>query len=70
MFHTLSHPAIGDVKVLAPPVKLDSGGFRPAPPTAAFGSETNALLDELGFSAERIDALVAAGVTHRGLGQN
>jgi hypothetical protein len=62
----LSHPTVGDMTVLAPPVRLDGDGFRPATATAAFGSETDALLDELGFTPEIIDALVGGGVTHRG----
>ena len=66
MFHTIRHPAVGDIMALSPPVRLDGGGFSPRPPTAAFGSETQAILGELGFSEAAIDGLVEAGVTHRG----
>ncbi|MEJ2089012.1 MAG: CoA transferase [Gammaproteobacteria bacterium] len=66
MFHTLEHPAVGDMTVLGPPVRLDSEGFAPAGPTAALGSETDAILERLGFSATAIDGLVGAGVTRRG----
>jgi len=51
------------VRVLAPPVGMDGGGFVPAPATAPFGSETRAILGELGFSTEDVDALLAEGVT-------
>jgi crotonobetainyl-CoA:carnitine CoA-transferase CaiB-like acyl-CoA transferase len=62
-FHDLPHPALGPVRVLAPPVKLDGGGFQPGAPTPAFASQTRALLGELGFDAPAIDALLAAKVT-------
>ncbi len=61
--HDLPHPALGSVRVLAPPLKLDGTGFTPAPPTPTFGSETRAILGELGFTAEEIGSLVADGVT-------
>ena len=66
MFHLLRHPTAGDVTVLSPPVSLDDGGFQPAEPTAAFGSETQAILEDLGFSDSAMQALIDAGVTHRG----
>jgi crotonobetainyl-CoA:carnitine CoA-transferase CaiB-like acyl-CoA transferase len=65
MFHILEHPTAGDVKLLSPPVRLDEVGFAPAPPTAAFGSETESLLLELGFSQTQIDKLVDGNVTHK-----
>ena len=65
MFHTLRHPLAGDVTVLAPPLRLGEDGFTPAGPTAPLGSETDAILGELGFSAEEIGKLVGAGVTRR-----
>jgi formyl-CoA transferase len=65
-FHDLPHPALGPVRVLAPPVRLDGDGFRPGAPTPPFASQTRAILDELGFDAAAIDALVAARVTRAG----
>ncbi len=62
-FHDLPHPALGPVRVLAPPVKMDGDGFQPGAPPPAFGSATRAILGELGFDAAAIDALVAAKVT-------
>src|SRR5439155_1346096 len=62
-FPDLAHPALGPVRVLAPPVKLDGGGFQPGAPTPAFASQTRAILGELGFDAPAIDSLVAAKVT-------
>ena len=65
-FHTIRHPAAGEIKALSPPLDLDEYGFAPAPATAAFGSETQDILTASGFSPDEIDALVKAGVTHRG----
>ena len=63
MFYVLDHPTAGRFRVLSPPVSLDDAGFRPPAPTAPFATETRALLDELGFSGDAIEELVAAGVT-------
>jgi crotonobetainyl-CoA:carnitine CoA-transferase CaiB-like acyl-CoA transferase len=64
--YDLPHPALGPVRVLAPPVKLDGDGFRPGAATPPFGSETRALLREAGFSESDVDALIAANVTRTG----
>ncbi|HET7342068.1 MAG TPA: CoA transferase [Methylomirabilota bacterium] len=63
LFHDLAHPALGPVRVLAPPLQMDRDGFRAAPATPALGSETEAILDWLGFGAEEVERLVADGVT-------
>jgi crotonobetainyl-CoA:carnitine CoA-transferase CaiB-like acyl-CoA transferase len=63
LLHDLPHPALGPVRVLAPPVGMDGSGFRPAPPTPPFGSETRAILGALGFTEEDVASLVADGVT-------
>ena len=66
MLHDLAHPALGRVRVLAPPVSMDGGGFVPAPATSPFGSETRAILGDLGFSSGEVGALLAEGVTREG----
>lgn len=63
LMHDLQHPAIGPVRVLAPPLALDGGGFQPGGATPAFASETRAILERLGFSPGEIDALVRDKVT-------
>jgi len=63
MLHDLDHPVLGPVRVLAPPVSLDGGGFVAAPATPPFGSEARAILGELGFTAAEVDGFVADGVT-------
>ncbi|MCZ6886971.1 MAG: CoA transferase [Gammaproteobacteria bacterium] len=66
MFHILEHPTVGPVKVLSPPVRLDGEGFKSGAATAPLGSETQSILENLGFSPEEVDALASANVTHRG----
>jgi formyl-CoA transferase len=61
--HDLPHPVLGPVRVLAPPIKMDGDGFQPGAPTAAFASQTRAILGELGFEAAAIDELLRAKVT-------
>ncbi len=51
------------MRVLAPPVSIDGGGFVPAPATAPFGSETRAILGELGFTSQDVETFLAEGVT-------
>jgi len=63
LVHDLAHPALGPVRVLAPPLTLDGDGFTPAPATKAFGSEATALLEGLGFTPDEVADLVKAGVT-------
>ena len=63
LFHDLAHPALGTVRVLAPPLAMDGEGFQPAAATAAFGSEARAILGELGFSAGEVDELLKARVS-------
>jgi CoA:oxalate CoA-transferase len=63
MVHELPHPALGPIRVLAPPLTLDGPGFRPAPPTPPLGSETRAILGGLGFTEAEIASLVADRVT-------
>jgi crotonobetainyl-CoA:carnitine CoA-transferase CaiB-like acyl-CoA transferase len=66
LLHDLDHPRLGRVRVLAPPVRLDGPGFRPAPLTAPYGSETRVILRGLGFSDDEVADFVAAGVTREG----
>lgn len=65
MRHDMQHPTAGTVRVVAPPISLDGEGFKTSQPTPPLGSETDAILTQLGLSAEAIEALVTAGVTRR-----
>ena len=67
MVHDVDHPAIGPVRVLANPVRLDGDGFVPAPITPAFGSEVRDLLGAAGFSVAEIDSFIADGVTRESI---
>ncbi len=68
MFHLLPHATAGDMRVLAPPVKMDADGFQPGRPMASFGSDTTEILAEIGVGDDDLAALAAAGVTHTGDG--
>lgn len=61
--HDLPHPALGPIRVLAPPLALDGEGFRPAPPTEPLGSETRAILAGLGFTPDETATLITDRVT-------
>ena len=63
MFHTLEHPAAGDMTVLSPPVRMDGDGFRSREPAPAFASATREILAEIGFDDAAMEALLAAGAT-------
>lgn len=67
-FHDLPHPVLGPVRVLAPPVRLDGGGFQPGAPTPPLGSATRAILRALGFDAAEIEELLELRVTRAGDG--
>lgn len=70
MVYDLPHAALGNVRVLANPVHLDADGFQPGGAAAAFGSETRALLGELGFAPEEVDVFLQERLTHEGLGEH
>ncbi len=57
------HWALGPVKTLATPVKLDGNAFRPGRTTARFGSETREILAAAGLSdGEVAEAIASAAV--------
>ena len=59
----LPHPQLGPVRVLSTPLRMDAEGFQSSPATAAFGSETRAILADAGFGESDIEALIPAGAT-------
>jgi crotonobetainyl-CoA:carnitine CoA-transferase CaiB-like acyl-CoA transferase len=63
MLHDLAHPALGPVRVLSTPLRLDRDAFAPAPATPPFGSEARDILRALGFSEMEIDRFLTDGVT-------
>lgn len=57
---TLIHPQAGEYRLVAPPVRTaEPPPGRPAP---ALGEHTDALLEELGYDAQRLEKLRASGV--------
>lgn len=67
MLYDFEHHSHGTMTVLSPPVSLDEDGFRPRPPTKAFGAESEEILLNLGLSQPQIDELMAAGISHKGI---
>jgi crotonobetainyl-CoA:carnitine CoA-transferase CaiB-like acyl-CoA transferase len=63
MLHDVAHPALGPARVLSTPINMDGPGFRPAPATQSFGSESRRILRGATFSDQEIDAFIAEGVT-------
>lgn len=62
MLYDLEHPAVGQIRIMAPPVALDEAGFQPAHAPSAFASDTRAILAEIGFDDGQIDELVDRAV--------
>jgi formyl-CoA transferase/CoA:oxalate CoA-transferase len=62
MIVTLMHPTVGATRVIGSPIKLSDTppSLRTAPPT--LGQHTNDVLEELGYSRDRIAELRAARV--------
>jgi formyl-CoA transferase len=61
MIHRFQHPALGAVAVLGSPVAQGEGGFTPAAPTPAFGSEVRQVLTGAGFPAADVERFIAGG---------
>ena len=63
MVHDLQHPAVGAIRVVSTPIRMDGPGFASSPATPPYGSEVREILGALGFSGEEIDGLVRDAVT-------
>lgn len=62
MIVTVHHPAAGDVRSLGNPVKLSRTPAQSGVAAPRLGEHTDAVLMELGYSAEQVAALGSAGV--------
>ena len=58
----LDHPALGPIDQVGPPFEIDGGRLPAGLPPPLLGEHTDAILAEVGYSAEEIDALQRAGV--------
>jgi len=56
------HPGHGDVRMLGFPIKFAEAPCRLRLPAPEIGGDTNAVLRELGYSAEEIAGMREAGV--------
>ena len=59
------HPVIGPFRSIGQPVVFSASGQRPPEPAPLVFEHTDEIMAELGFTAARIDELVAAGVVLR-----
>lgn len=63
LIETVSHPAIGEMRLVRNPILFDGQGQAPSRPPSLLGEDGAGILAEaLGLDAEAIAALVAAGV--------
>jgi crotonobetainyl-CoA:carnitine CoA-transferase CaiB-like acyl-CoA transferase len=62
LIQTIHHPEAGDIRVIGIPMTFSAtpGTIRLAPPR--IGEHTGAILSELGYTPEQVDALRAEGV--------
>lgn len=56
------HPELGDIELVAQPIKMSASEFSVRRPTPALGEHTREVLEEAGFPLDEIDALLKAGV--------
>ena len=56
-----THPELGDIEVVAQPIKLSGAPFEIRRPTPALGEHTDEVLGDAGYSAAEIEALRLAG---------
>lgn len=64
MLQTVSHPALGDIRMPGFPINSAQENARPARPAPAWGEHTEAVLRECGYSGDDIAALRASGAIH------
>jgi crotonobetainyl-CoA:carnitine CoA-transferase CaiB-like acyl-CoA transferase len=61
--HDLDHPALGPIRLLATPIAMDNNGFESSVATPPFGSESRAILEEIGFTPDEVEELVRSGAS-------
>ena len=59
------HPVVGPYREIAPPIIFDDTPMSVRRPAPLVGQHTVELLDEVGFTADEIAALLAAHTVHR-----
>ncbi len=65
LFPTIEHPE-GDFRTVAAPMRSTGADIRPRGPAPAVGADTEAVLAEIGYSADEAGALAAGGVVGPG----
>jgi crotonobetainyl-CoA:carnitine CoA-transferase CaiB-like acyl-CoA transferase len=65
LFPTIEHPE-GDFRTVGAPMRISGAEIRPRGPAPAVGADTTAVLADIGYTAEEVAALAAAGVVGPG----
>ena len=65
----VTHPALGDIRVVGEPVTLSRTPAGVATPTPDAGEHNDEILSELGYDAERVASLRASGALGNSLGK-
>lgn len=66
MFETMDHPTEGMTKFVRPAARFERTPMSVRFPAPVLGQHSRAILDDLGYTAETIETLVASGVVHLG----
>jgi crotonobetainyl-CoA:carnitine CoA-transferase CaiB-like acyl-CoA transferase len=61
LFPTVAHPE-GDFRTVGAPMRISGAEIRPRGPAPALGADTAAVLAGIGYTAEEVGALAAAGI--------
>lgn len=61
LFPTIAHPE-GDFRTVGAPMRISGAEIRPRGPAPALGADTAAVLAGIGYTADEVGALAAAGI--------
>ena len=64
MVQEVAHPERGTMRMVRQPITVD-GAVMPRQAAPALGADTAAILTELGYDSDEIEALEADGTIHR-----
>ena len=65
-FPEIEHPELGAYRSVNIPMRFGKADVKPRGPAPGIGADTNAVLSELGISAEELSQLAANGIVRSG----